>query len=180
MLKQSVGRMPGHVRQTGMEKSFGQAPGNGETFPRQNDAGHARLQAGRKNFPAAAPRHQPQPTEPMKRFPLFVLAGVISLAAIPPFASSLLANMQPPGNPPEWRDPGTNHPLGRDCVVTVDPQDKRTPVYAGIQNIVTGFDAPDTVRGTLIRVDDDWLVLRDGKSENWIPRNKVLLIHVCI
>jgi hypothetical protein len=37
--------------------------------------------------------------------------------------------------------------------------------------------APDTTEGILIRLDSDWLVLRDGYHENWIPTSKVIMIH---
>jgi len=116
----------------------------------------------------------------MKRFPLFLLAGVISMTVIAPFAPNLLASIQPASTSPEWNDPAKNYPIGRDCVVTVDPLAGSTAQYAGDANVITGFAAPDTVRGVLIRIDEHWLVLRDGRSENWIPRHKVILLHVCV
>ena len=49
---------------------------------------------------------------------------------------------------------------------------------AGQANKVSGFVAPDTAEGILIQLDSDWLVLRDGSEENWIPKSKVLMIRV--
>lgn len=75
--------------------------------------------------------------------------------------------------------PAIDHPLGQRCVVTVDPTATAKPVTAGTANKVTGFVAPDTAEGILIRIDSEWLVLRDGSNEEWIPRNKILMMHVC-
>lgn len=72
-----------------------------------------------------------------------------------------------------------DHPFQRRCVVTIDPLASSKVEIAGKSNIVTGFSAPDTVEGILIRLDAEWLVLRDGCEENWIPRSKLLMIHVC-
>ncbi len=41
-----------------------------------------------------------------------------------------------------------------------------------------GYDYDLSSEGTLVRVDADWVVLKDGNFENWIPRDKVLLIRV--
>lgn len=68
-------------------------------------------------------------------------------------------------------------PLNCVCIVTVDPRVGPKPEYPGEANAISGFFAPDTVRGNLIRLDDQWLVLRDGYHENWIPMAKVLMIR---
>ncbi len=70
-----------------------------------------------------------------------------------------------------------DYPLNRTCVVTVDPIRLSKPVTAGRENIVTGFRAPDTVEGVLVRMDSEWLVLRNSSSESWIPASKVMMIH---
>lgn len=70
-------------------------------------------------------------------------------------------------------------PLGLRCVVTVDTRSAPKPEVAGQANLVTGFAAPDATEGILIRMDADWVVLRDGSDENWVPMNKVLLVHAC-
>lgn len=69
------------------------------------------------------------------------------------------------------------YPINRECVVTVDPRASSKPVIAGEANKVTGFVAPDTAEGILMHMDSEWLVLRDGSEENWIPRAKVLMIR---
>ncbi len=115
----------------------------------------------------------------MKSFPLPLIAGAAALCLVPPFASDVLASLRPQDAPAGWTTPENEYLLGRDVVVTVDPLDSRSDVYAGDANIITGFVAPDTVRGTLIRMNPQWLVLEDGRNENWIPRHKVLLIHTC-
>lgn len=115
----------------------------------------------------------------MKTSPQLLLAGVISLSLIAPFTSSLLANIQSTATSLEKNTPKMDYPLGRDCVVTVDPLADSTKRYAGDANVITGFAAPDTVNGKLIRIDEHWLILQNGHTENWIPRQKVILLHVC-
>lgn len=114
----------------------------------------------------------------MKPFPLFVIAIALGGALVPPFTDSLRANA--PQTPHQRTVPEKDYPLGVDCVVTVDPLDASTKVYAGDANVVTGFSAPDTVEGVLIHIDENWLILRKGKAVNWVPRKKVLLLHVSI
>ncbi|MCW1924751.1 hypothetical protein OKA05_19455 [Luteolibacter arcticus] len=67
-------------------------------------------------------------------------------------------------------------PLGRKCIVSVDPQASRESRPAG-ENAVSGFEADGTAKGQLIRLSDDWCVLKEGNSENWIPTDKILMIH---
>lgn len=74
--------------------------------------------------------------------------------------------------------PAVDYPLGLRCVVTVDPLAASKPVVAGTANKVTGFVAPDVAEGVLIRIDDEWVVLHDGYHDDWIPRNKIILMHV--
>ena len=68
-------------------------------------------------------------------------------------------------------------PLNCACIVTVDPRVGPKPEFPGEANAISGFFAPDTARGTLIRLDDQWVVLRDGYHENWIPMTKVVMIR---
>lgn len=107
---------------------------------------------------------------------MILLGSVIALLLCSSWLPSVLAGVRGPASTPP---PALGYPLNRDCVVTVDPLSSSKPVIAGDANIVTGFRAPDTVEGTLIRFDAEWLVLRDGRNENWIPRNRVILIHFC-
>ena len=66
------------------------------------------------------------------------------------------------------------YPYGRECFITLDPQAAltRPPEKAA------GFEADYTVRGQLIYLSEEWCVLKEGTYENWIPRDKVLLIRV--
>lgn len=76
--------------------------------------------------------------------------------------------------------PGTQrveYPLNMACTVTVDSRSTEKPALAGTAHKETGFVAPDTTEGILIRLDSEWLVLRDGFHENWIPTSKVIMIH---
>lgn len=67
-------------------------------------------------------------------------------------------------------------PIGRKCIVSVDPQASRTGLPA-TDNQASGFEADGTAKGLLIRLSDDWCVLKDGTAENWIPVDKVLMIR---
>jgi hypothetical protein len=73
--------------------------------------------------------------------------------------------------------PEVDLPLNCTCIVTVDPRVGPKPEYPGEANAISGFFAPDTARGTLIRLDDQWVVLRDGYHENWIPMRKVVMLR---
>ena len=67
-------------------------------------------------------------------------------------------------------------PLGRNCVVSLDPRASRASL-PGTENAASGFEADGTLRGQLILLSGEWCVLKDGNAENWIPRDKVLLIR---
>lgn len=110
---------------------------------------------------------------------MIILAGAISLIIYSTWSTSVLAGMRAHAGPSTPAEPPVDYPLNLNCVVTVDPLASSKPVIAGTANKVTGFVAPDTAEGILIRCDADWLVLRDGCNENWIPTNKVIMIHVC-
>lgn len=68
-------------------------------------------------------------------------------------------------------------PFNTICTVTVDSRSTEKPVLAGTGNKSTGFVAPDVAEGILIRLDSEWVVLRDGSYESWIPTHKVIMIH---
>lgn len=79
-----------------------------------------------------------------------------------------------PGVPPA----GTKlaYPYDKECIVTIDPQAARAiPVNA--QSDPSGFQPDGTLRGQLIYLSEEWCVLKDGTFENWIPRQKVLVIR---
>lgn len=67
-------------------------------------------------------------------------------------------------------------PFGQLCIVTLDPRAERAvkPADALKKSSLTG---DDTVEGSLVRLDEEWLVLKDGSYENWIPRDKVLFMR---
>ncbi len=68
-------------------------------------------------------------------------------------------------------------PFGQLCIVTLDPRAERTVKPAAEALKKTSLTGDDTVEGTLVRVDEEWLVLKDGSYENWIPRDKVLFMR---
>lgn len=110
---------------------------------------------------------------------MIVLGSAISLLMCSPWISAALTGARVSGGTVPPAAAVGVYPTNRDCVVTVDSLSTPKAVIAGDANIVTGFAAPDTVEGTLIRLDAEWLVLRSGCNENWIPKNKVLMIHFC-
>lgn len=118
------------------------------------------------------------PTPPMKSSPLLMIAGAVALLLIPPFASDLYANFSTPQSPLSLEISPEDYPLGRDCVITLDPQHTSTPVFAGGANINTGFAAPDVIRGIIIREQAHWLIVKCGRYENWVPKSKILMISV--
>ena len=69
-------------------------------------------------------------------------------------------------------------PLNNRCTVTLDPQFKSAPDLASQNQKNPGFTTANTAEGMLVRMDSEWIVLKEGNSESWIPREKVLLIHV--
>lgn len=67
-------------------------------------------------------------------------------------------------------------PLGRDCIVTLDPRTSHAELPSAKKQ-VAGFDGDGTARGQLIKLSGEWCVLKDGKSENWIPTEKILMLR---
>ena len=122
-------------------------------------------------------KFQPPPQITMKRNSTILLTCTIPLVIYTLWNPEVLAGMRPQ-TPPVPGARAIDYPLGQRCVVTVDPLAASKPPIAGTANKVTGFVATDTAEGTLIRIDSEWLVLRDGSNENWIPRSKIIMIHV--
>ena len=110
---------------------------------------------------------------------MILLGAAVALVLYSSWISGVLAGVRSPGNPQISGFSQTEYPLNRHCMVSVDPRSTAIPVVAGTANKVTGFVAPDIAEGVLIRLDADWLVLRDGCNENWIPKEKIIMIHVC-
>ncbi len=68
-------------------------------------------------------------------------------------------------------------PVGLDCVVTVEMQSwmDRPEMTPGQPS---GFYQDYTLRGKILELGPEWVILKDGISENWISRDKVLSIRV--
>lgn len=114
----------------------------------------------------------------MKRTPLILIGAAALLLLTVLWTPDLRAAARSTEAPPAPVEVRVDYPLNRECVVTVDPRALSQSETAGLANKTTGFVAPDTVEGTLVRLDDGWLVLRDGRHDNWIPIDKVLMVHV--
>lgn len=114
----------------------------------------------------------------MKRQSMIFFAAMTSLIISLTWISGGMAGERTPDSSSNPRTARNPFPLNRNCVVTVDSQYRPKPVVVGDDKIVTGFAAPDTVEGELILMDPDWLVIRDGLMDNWISRDKVMMIHV--
>lgn len=109
---------------------------------------------------------------------MFLVGGAVMLAMVPVWTSGITAG---PQHGSVALMPGgllAGSALNRACVVTVDTRGAPKPEFAGPGNMISGFSAPDTAEGILIDVDSEWLVLRDDGEENWIPRNKILMLRV--
>lgn len=116
----------------------------------------------------------------MKRLPPIIITGILASILITPFASSAFASLKPQVKPPELRVPKTDYPIGESCVVTVDSIAGHRAFSSVQANANPGFTSTDVVKGILTRVDDSWMVLKEGTYENWIPRNKILLFRVSL
>ena len=109
----------------------------------------------------------------MKTSPFSSLLGVAIAFAV--VASPSLAPAQNANLPQKLPAPA-EFPINLRCVVTVDPQYRTTE--SSEQSPKAGFIGPNMLEGIIIRMDPDWLVLKDGSFENWIPRDKILTIRV--
>ena len=109
---------------------------------------------------------------------MILAGGAVLLAMLPMWTPGLVAgpSASTPAGIPGHSLPES--PLNRNCVVTVDPRAEAKREVVGLGNKISGFAAPDTAEGVLVHLDSEWLVLRDGSYESWIPRNKVLMLRV--
>lgn len=104
-----------------------------------------------------------------------LLAGAAVIAAA--FSSwSPVAHAQQPAGQVGENSP-LLYPVGRRCVITLDPQDpgKKREGQANADNYRV---LDNKLEGELLWVGPEWLVLKDGKYENWIPRDKILAMRV--
>jgi hypothetical protein len=113
----------------------------------------------------------------MKKQMMIPLACAIPLFIYATWNPDLLAAGRNYPSVPNTGSSAVDYPIGTHCVVTVDPLAGSKPIVARTANKVTGFVAPDTAEGNLIRIDEEWVVLRDGSSDAWIPRNKIIMMY---
>ncbi len=66
-------------------------------------------------------------------------------------------------------------PIGADCRV----QFRRSDLGAADARPIspTAVDGDVSVRGKLLRIDQDWVVVDTGSSKLWVPRRNVLLLQ---
>lgn len=107
-----------------------------------------------------------------KLLPLF--AGIAAVVSFTVWTDDAKAQVAKPAAPSA---PAIELPVGLRCVVTLDPQasDKMTTTNELLRS--SGFTDLNTTEGVLVRMDHEWVVLRDGNYDNWIPRGKVLLLR---
>ncbi len=102
-------------------------------------------------------------------------AALLILAAVMAGTSYIQVRAQTPaGNAPGTK---LSYPYGQECIITLDPRSARSVPVSG-KGGGSGFQAGGTLRGSLIYFSDEWCVLKDGLSENWIPRDRVLVMNV--
>jgi hypothetical protein len=113
----------------------------------------------------------------MKRQSLIILVCAIALIICSTWISVVRAAVRNPAGTLASGTSLVDIPLNTICTVTVDSRSTEKPVLAGTGYKTTGFVAPDVAEGVLIRLDSEWVVLRDGSYESWIPTHKVIMIH---
>lgn len=103
---------------------------------------------------------------------LSLIAGAALIAAAVSFPISTLHAQQAVATP------AGELPVGLRCIVTLDPRSEG-PSKTGNEALKkTGLSPESTVEGSLASMGEDWLVLKDGTYEIWIPRDKVLFMRV--
>jgi len=103
-----------------------------------------------------------------------VLAGVALIAATVPFFTQPSQAQQPAANP---AGKALTYPAGLRCVVRLNPEfpsQKRSTN----SNVETYEITDNQMEGEFLTINAEWLVLKDGNYENWIPRDKVLSMRV--
>lgn len=74
--------------------------------------------------------------------------------------------------------PVVDSPLGRPCVVTLDPLAASETLAPQAMRDKAGFISANITEGTLVSLGPEWVVLRQGTYDHWIPRGKVLMMRV--
>lgn len=105
---------------------------------------------------------------------LTLLAGVAAVAVAVSFVTQPSQAQQPTGNPAAKT---VSYPVGCRCVVTLNPEVSATR-RAGGANTDTYEVLDNKVQGDFLTINTEWIVLKEGNYENWIPRDKVLSMRV--
>lgn len=115
----------------------------------------------------------------MKRNPWIFAGGALAAAVCSLWLvkNDALA-LDEPGGPAVTNQQSLEFPFGKTCFVTIDPVGGPVPVVSGKENLPTGLAATNTLRGTVVHSDAHWIVLSNGDVQNWIARDRVLVIHV--
>jgi hypothetical protein len=103
-----------------------------------------------------------------------LLAGAAVVAAAVPFFTQPSQAQQTAGNPGEK---ALSYPVGVRCVVTLNPEAPATKRF-GSTNSDTYEVIGNVIQGDFMAISSEWLVLKEGNYENWIPRDKVLSMRV--
>jgi len=107
---------------------------------------------------------------------LSLLAGAAAVAVAVPFFTESSQAQQPTGKPAEKT---ISYPVGSRCVVTLNPEVAATKRYGATASQSEAYEVLDNkVEGDFLTINTEWLVLKEGNYENWIPRDKVLSMRV--
>ena len=68
-------------------------------------------------------------------------------------------------------------PIGQRCVITLDPRDP-AKTREGHANADKYLVLENKVEGVLLQMSPDWVILKDGNSENWVPQDKILYFRI--
>ena len=100
---------------------------------------------------------------------LLALAGIT--------AAVILIPRQAEAQPAGAKTAPVESPVGLECVVSVEMQSWMDhPTLP--QSLPSGYYPDYSLRGKIVELGPDWVVLKDGNFENWISRDKVLSIRV--
>jgi|GEM_PF-2547940 len=69
-------------------------------------------------------------------------------------------------------------PVNRSCIVTLDARSSGRASLAEELQEQAGFVHENAAKGVVVRSDAEWVVLKDGNRENWIPRDKILMVRI--
>ena len=105
---------------------------------------------------------------------LSLFAGAAAVAVAVSFFTQPSEAQQPTGNPPEKT---VSYPVGSRCVVTLNPEAPATR-RSGSTNSDTYEVVGNVIQGDFLTINTEWIVLKEGNYENWIPRDKVLSMRV--